>query len=1483
MGALRGHAVFTDVAAAAGLTITPPATVETNPPPGIDPYATGAPVCAADLDRDGWTDLVLSPTPGRLRVFMNNRDGTFREEGVERGFGEMFDIAGIAAGDFSNSGRTDVFLVPRTGPRYFLFVNDGTGHFTEQAVARGADMTVAGETHKGQSVGLVDYDRDGWLDIHVTEWGVFGTSDGDKYAVLLRNRGAEAPGHFVNVTQASGLRQPHFGISARGYASGWADFDDDGRTDLMLVSDFGSSQMWWNNGDGTFTEGRQAAGVGTDQNGMGLALADLDRDGRLDLFVSSFDIQSGGVLVSGNRLYRNLGDRRFEDVTRTWGVIESGWAWGAVFFDPNNDGHLDLLVTNGYSYTAPPSQPRPPYHIADARSDRTRFFLNRGTPPMSEVGVGWGVTDTGLGHGVAVLDFDNDGDEDVIVANLYGPWILYRNDAAQQGSWLRIRFTGTASNRDGYGTLVRATTGGVTQTALYAPTNAMIGQREPVLHFGLGTATNVDRLVVEWPSGARQEWTDVAVDQVLTFVEPDVADATAPVFTLEPLGGTYERDAEVVLRVAASGVPAPIFTWYRNGTQIPGAAGGELRIRRIHPLDAGLYTVVAVNAAGRTESATVAIDVTADMARHTVARWWNEALLDAIRRDTPNPPVHARNLYHLSAALWDVFWAYEPDGWSRASPVFHREAPSATDIGPDRRRARETAMSHAAYRLLSARFVASPGADHSLAGFDWLMQRLGCDPDFLDTSGNSPAAVGNRIGEAVLAATIDDGANETGGYADATGYWSVNEPLVVGLAGAAMNDPDRWQPLSLAFSMTQNGIVLPAGPQQFVGSNAIRTTPFALLRLPDGGIDLDPGAPPSLRSGDWERVSEEILDVIRCSALLDPADGVEIDVAPGAAPDHPFGPATVRTYPKNEYTGAPYAPNRVLRGDYARVLAEFWADGPHSETPPGHWNVIFNQVSDHENASFRWQGIGTPLARLEWEVRGYLALNGAMHDAACAAWTVKRTYDGPRPISLVRYFGGLGQSSDPALPRWHRHGLPLVAGLVELTSAESIAPGGRHAELALRRGGVEGLVDRVAIRGWRGNPADPRNVVGGVGWVLAEEWVPYQLDSFVTPAFPGYVSGHSTFSRTAAEVLSLATGTPFFPGGLATYSFSKDSYLTFEKGPSRDIELQWATYYDAADQAGVSRLYGGIHVSADDVTGRRMGSRVGLDAFVRAHALGTGPGGARSRLVNVSTRGVSGAGERTLIVGFVADGDAQDVLVRSAGSTLERYGVPADECAPDPEFTLFQGQGSSLPVLTNDDWGDSASVDDVLALAEERGAFAFDAGSREAAGVLRAGAGSYTAVATSGADDGRKVQLVEAYGEDLINVSTRGYVGQGAAVLIAGFSLVGDQPALVLVRGAGPALSEAGVQEPLADPVLAVYRQRGDSESEWVAGNDDWSDDPRASLAAAAAAASGAFSFVEGSRDAALFLQLAPGQYTVVLSGKAGADGVGLVEAYLIR
>jgi hypothetical protein len=568
----------------------------------------------------------------------------------------------------------------------------------------------------------------------------------------------------------------------------------------------------------------------------------------------------------------------------------------------------------------------------------------------------------------------------------------------------------------------------------------------------------------------------------------------------------------------------------------------------------------------------------------SVARRWDEATLDAIRRALPAPTVHARNLFHASAAMWDAWATYDP----HASGYFLHEKLNASDVTA----ARNEAISYAAFRILSARYITAVGGAESLSEFDDVMDTLCYPLGVTTTTGNTPAAVGNRIAEAVLAYGLADGSNQANGYA-APEYKPVNAPLVVNKPGTTMTDPNRWQPLQLEHMISQNGIPLVNGVQQAIGPQWGHVKGFALPAAGADGVPIDPGPPPHLGDATTDQAyKDQAIEVIRDSSLLDAAAGSEIDISPGVRGGNTLGTNDGQGHSVNPTTGQPYAPDLVNSGDFGRALTEFWADGPKSETPPGHWNVIANTVSDELSPNLKIGGAGPNVDRLQWDVKLYLALNGANHDAAIAAWGLKGHYDSVRPISMIRYMGGLGQSSDPAQPSYNREGLPLVPDLVEVVTKASSAPGQRHASLA-------GDVGAIAIRAWSGNPKDPKTETGGVHWILAINWVPYQVPTFVTPSFPGYASGHSTFSRAAAEVLTGFTGSEYFPGGLDEWT-TKAGSLKVETGPTKDVTLQWATYYDAADLAGLSRLYGGIHIPADDFTGRKVGSACGIAAWARA-------------------------------------------------------------------------------------------------------------------------------------------------------------------------------------------------------------------------------------------------------------------------------------------
>ncbi len=611
-------------------------------------------------------------------------------------------------------------------------------------------------------------------------------------------------------------------------------------------------------------------------------------------------------------------------------------------------------------------------------------------------------------------------------------------------------------------------------------------------------------------------------------------------------------------------------------------------------------------------------------AQHSVARAWNEALLQAIREDFARPTVHARNLFHVSVAMYDAWAAYDEtaetyflgktvNGFN--CPFFGVSAPTNIEA------IRKEAMSYASFRLLNHRFKNSPGADSSLPRFRNLMINLGYDPDVttLDYR-NSGAGLGNYLAEFLITYGLQDGANEQEGYENSV-YEPVNSPLQPEAAGNAyLEDPNRWQPLAFINFIDQSGNPFSNATPNFIGAEWGQVAPFSLEvenRGSTNGSDHlyhDPGPPPSLNQDGQS--SEEYMWgfslVAKWSSHLDPNDGVIWDISPSS-----MGNMDISSFPTawedyqpfyekrgqgdignghdiNPKTGNPYESQMVKRGDYVRVLAEFWADGPDSETPPGHWFTILNYVSDHPDFIKKFRGEGEELSDLEWDVKAYFTLGGAMHDAAISAWDLKGYYDYIRPISAIRYMAGKGQSTENNLPNYDAQGIPLVPGFTELVQINDPLAGANNENL-----------NKIKIYAWKGPDyiGNPATDVAGAGWILAEQWWPYQRPTFVTPPFAGYVSGHSTFSRAAAEVMTLLTGDAFFPGGMGEFIAPKNEFLVFEKGPSQDVILQWATYRDAADQCSLSRIWGGIHPPADDLPGRRIGKKIGVKAFHLAASL----------------------------------------------------------------------------------------------------------------------------------------------------------------------------------------------------------------------------------------------------------------------------------------
>jgi hypothetical protein len=269
--------------------------------------------------------------------------------------------------------------------------------------------------------------------------------------------------------------------------------------------------------------------------------------------------------------------------------------------------------------------------------------------------------------------------------------------------------------------------------------------------------------------------------------------------------------------------------------------------------------------------------------------------------------------------------------------------------------------------------------------------------------------------------------------------------------------------------------------------------------------------------------------------------------------------------------------------------------------------VIVNTIGQHPDLVKRFEGEGPVLDSLEWDVKIYFALGGAMHDAAITAWGAKGCYDYIRPVSAIRAMSDRGQASDPDDPDcpYDVDGIAYIddpddpAGDGSGRVIDCVRPGDPLADDPETPGVDSRNVGKIKLFAWRG-PRYISNAVfdyAGVGWILAEEWWPYQRPTFVTPPFSGYISGHSTYSRTAAELLTRFTGDAYFPGGKSEFPAPKDEFLVFEEGPSVDLTLEWARYVDASDQCSLSRLWGGIHPPADDIAGRLIGMELGPEAF----------------------------------------------------------------------------------------------------------------------------------------------------------------------------------------------------------------------------------------------------------------------------------------------
>ena len=496
------------------------------------PETLGSGCAFLDYDGDGWQDILVvngMDWPGHARrrstlgLFRNNRNGTFSD--VTRSAGLDVEIygMGVAVGDVNNDGFPDL-LITCVGQNR-LFRNTGKGTFVDATRTSG----LAGRTAFSTSALWFDYDRDGFLDLFVcnyvkwsAEHDVFCSRDGKQKSYctpeayrgdtcwLFHNRGN---GTFEDVTATSGI----FDTSSKSLGVAMLDDDQDGWPDLFVANDTQPNKLYRNQRNGTFKEVAIGAGLafsadGKARAGMGVDAGVLDASNQATLAITNFDNEMIG-------LYRPLGRGLYEDVAMRAGIgaaSRTTLGFGCAFADFDLDGALDLVVANGHiDETVRPIRG----HVGSAQAPH--LFLNQGTGVFRDVAaaVGADFSKPKVGRGLAVGDFDRDGDVDLLITTNNGPAYLFRNDQSNGNRSLRFRLAGTKSNHDAIGATVRIFHGGSSQSRLVKSGSSYLSQSELPVTFGVGPRDRVDRVVITWPSGATQEFTNVATGRAYDCVE----------------------------------------------------------------------------------------------------------------------------------------------------------------------------------------------------------------------------------------------------------------------------------------------------------------------------------------------------------------------------------------------------------------------------------------------------------------------------------------------------------------------------------------------------------------------------------------------------------------------------------------------------------------------------------------------------------------------------------------------------------------------------------------------------------------------------------------------------------------------------------------------------------------------------------------------------------------------------------------------------